>query len=188
MLRQLAKDQAQRSRDLGSFCEQFCLPSCSPKSRKQCKPKPKDSFRPKSRFSRYKKSKPTSNKSKPKIVAKKSTPSTSTGKCYRCGKPRYIARYCKFSKKVKTLNLDDSILSQIEHLLIEESDSDITDNEVEQSEQQFNQLEDDDLDSFSTSDSDRESQPEINVLTKERDLLLKLISNLSDTDQKKKIP
>jgi hypothetical protein len=93
-------------------------------------------------------------------------------------KSGHIAKYCKFSKKVKNLNLDESILNQIEHLLIEDGESDITDNE---SEQHFNQLEDDDLDSSSTFQSDQEdstSQLEINVLTKEQDLLLEIISNL----------
>jgi hypothetical protein len=67
-------------------------------------------------------------------VAKKITASSNFGKCYRCYKLGHIAKYYKFSKKVKNLNLDESIICQIEHLLLEDSDtSNIVDDELDSS-------------------------------------------------------
>jgi len=48
----------------------------------------------------------------------------------------------------------------------------------------FNQIENDDLDS-SESEQDHTSQAEVNVPTKECDLILELINNLNDSDHKK---
>ncbi|KAG5577338.1 hypothetical protein H5410_057472 [Solanum commersonii] len=74
-----------------------------------------------------------------------------------CNKPGHIAKYCKLSKRVKNLNLDKSVLNQIQNLLLEDSEnSDYAENEFENS---FNQIENDDLDS-SESEQDHTSQVE----------------------------
>jgi len=104
-----------------------------------------------------------------------------SGKCFKCNKPGHIAKYCKLSNKVRNLDLDESVFNQIEQLLLEDSDtSDVVDDELEK---QFNQLEDDDTKSSQSQSSQEE--PPINVLSKEQDLLLKIISNLQDSEQKK---
>lgn len=65
--------------------------------------------------------------------------------------------------------------------MLEDSDASIADDEPE------HQFKDDNIDScYSQSEQEEQnSQPEINVLSKEQDLLLKVISNLQDSDQKR---
>ncbi|XP_016500923.2 UV-B-induced protein At3g17800, chloroplastic-like [Nicotiana tabacum] len=81
------------------------------------------------------------------------------------------------------IDLDESILNQIEQLVLEDSDASIADDEPE------HQFKDDNIDScYSQSEQEEQnSQPEINVLSKEQDLLLKVISNLQDSDQKSQV-
>lgn len=135
-MRQLAKDRIQTRRYLESFCEQFGVPPCRKKTHRN----PAPTSRP--HVSRKSKSSPSKYKSAAKKPALR-TPNN--GKCNRCNKPDHIAKYCKLSKKIKNLNLDDFILNQIEHLLLEDSDNS---NDVgDEFEHNFNQIEIDDLES-----------------------------------------
>ncbi|XP_019256243.1 PREDICTED: uncharacterized protein LOC109234629 [Nicotiana attenuata] len=150
ILRHLAKYRTQTHRDLGSFCEQFGLPPCSKKPHKRRTTKDMEITKYRSSAPKFRKTKPFSSKSKTFPSKNKSTnfQTPNSGKCFKCNKPGHIAKYCKLSNKVRNLDLDESVLNQIEQLLLEDSDtSDVADDELEQ---QFNQLEDDDTNSSSS--------------------------------------
>ena len=133
MLRQLAKDRAQRRKDLGSFCEQFGLPSCYKKPHKR--PKPTKHFeKPPIYKKKYQPKQPLPIQSPP-IQSPQITNSSPV--CYKCHKPGHIARYCKLNQRISTLGLEDQVKTQISNLLIESETDD-----SEREEDYVNQLDD----------------------------------------------
>ncbi|XP_070050179.1 uncharacterized protein [Nicotiana tomentosiformis] len=183
ILRQLAKDRIQTRRDLGSLCEQFGLPPCSKKPHKRQTSKDMESTKYRSSAPKFRKTKlfPSKSKTFPSKHKPTNFQTPNSSKFFKCNKPGHIAKYCKLSNKVRNLDVDEYVPNQIEKLLLEDSDiSDVADDELEQ---QFNQLEDDDTKSFSSQSSQEEPAP--NILSKEQDLLLEIISILQNSEQKK---
>ncbi|MED6199808.1 hypothetical protein PIB30_079357 [Stylosanthes scabra] len=78
--------------------------------------------------------------------------------------------------KINNLNLDPQIEEQINNLLIESSDDDSN----HESSDDINNIQNDDIGSSSDSD-----EKEINVLTKDQDLLFEAIEAIGDPEQKK---
>ena len=117
ILREIAKDRAQTRCDLGSFCEQFGLPPCRKKYLWESTPR-KEEYASK-KFIKAKKPSPRIQQS----TKRTTSPPPNNGNCYRCNKPGHIAKYCKLSKKVKNLNLDESALNQIQNLLPEDREN-----------------------------------------------------------------
>ena len=177
--RQLAKEKAQNKRDLVTFCEQFGLPAC-PKKKKKQHPKKgfqKNNFFSKKRFSSRKNSDKPST-SKETNIPKLTTEPRTKVVYYNCGRQCYISKYYMLKKKLRNLNLDPSIEEQINNLLIETSKKEI--GEVF-SEENLNRIQQDDQ---VLSLEDDEIQ-EVNTLTKEQDLLFKAINSLPDPQEKK---
>ena len=120
-------------KELGSFCKQFdysigqnqtCKGDCSKMS--SSKKLSKDKFHKKRTseepFYRKPHRKTPHNKdrsSKPKRSLKDVT-------CYKCGKKGHISKYCKVSKKIQELDLEDETVTKILALLIETFESDNT--------------------------------------------------------------
>ncbi|KAH1197657.1 hypothetical protein GmHk_18G051390 [Glycine max] len=124
--RQLAKEKAQNKRDLVTFCEQFGLPAC-PKKKKKQHPKKgfqKNNFFSKKRFSSRKNSDKPST-SKETNIPKLTTEPRTKVVYYNCGRQCYISKYYMLKKKLRNLNLDPSIEEQINNLLIETSKKEI---------------------------------------------------------------
>ena len=46
--------------------------------------------------------------------------------CYKCGKKGHIYKYCKVSKKIQELDLEDETLVKLSALLLETSESETT--------------------------------------------------------------
>ncbi|XP_027337333.1 uncharacterized protein LOC113851039 [Abrus precatorius] len=103
--KQLAKERALNKKDLGSFCEQFGLPSCSTKKKKQA-PKKETVETYKKKHNR----KPPSKKQGESVIPINIPKKSRTGvTCYNCGKSGHISKYCRLKKKISSLNLEPSI-------------------------------------------------------------------------------
>ncbi|KAL5180742.1 hypothetical protein HKD37_01G001813 [Glycine soja] len=155
--RQLAKEQAQTKRDLGSFCEKFGLLACPKQKKKQNSRKEIHENKPvhKKRFPRRR----FSHK-----------PSTS-----------HISKYCRLKRKLRNLNLEPAIEEQINNFLIETSEEE-TETETSSStlfDENLNMVQQDDQ----PSSTDDERQ--INTLTREQDLLFEAINSIPDPQEKK---
>lgn len=180
---QLAKEKSQNRKDLGTFCEQFGLPPCTKKPKSKPKPSlPKPNFYKNSRNKSYNKSYKKFNSEPNKQpetgfpfsnIPKKSRSGTG---CYNCGKQGHISKYCRLRGKIKALNLDQDVEDRISNLLIESSEEE---SHKEPSED-LNQIQNDDL-----PEEDSESSSQINVLTKEQDLLFEAINAITDPQEKK---
>lgn len=86
--------------------------------------------------------------------------------CFRCGKQGHIAKYCKISKGIRELNLDEEIIHKIEMLMIQSSYSYSSEKEMS---------DDNQIDEIKTS-----SENEINVLTKNQEFLLEAVNKIDD--------
>ncbi|XP_061364817.1 uncharacterized protein LOC133308224, partial [Gastrolobium bilobum] len=107
---------------------------------------------------------------KPKKHKKQEQKQVKTFRNFR-KKPNYNKR---LKKKLNNLNLDPSIEEQINNLLIQSSDEE----SGKESSEDLNQIHEDDL----SSSEDSQSSQEINVLTKEQDLLFEVIDSISNFD------
>ncbi|MED6214792.1 hypothetical protein PIB30_106772, partial [Stylosanthes scabra] len=87
-----------------------------------------------------------------------------------------VSKYCRLKGRINNLNLDPQIEEQINNLLIESSDDDSN----QESPDDINNIQDDDIGSSSDS-----NEKEINVLTKDQDLLFEAIEAIGDPEQKK---
>ena len=100
--------------------------------------------------------------------------------CYNCGKKGHTSRFCKLSKKVNELNLDEDTIHQLNQLMVE-TDSSSSD-EIEKGLQIY------DLENSSTtiseSDGEEDTHFEINVLTKEEEIFLQTFDQITDPETK----
>ena len=121
----------------------------------------------------FSKKKYTIEKSKTPFNYKKAT-------CFKCGKKGNTAKFCRMSRKLHELDLDDEIFSKVAPLLVESSNSEPSmsgDSEPLQVDELI------DSNTFISSDSNTESYLKIkklNVLTKEQETFLELIKYISD--------
>ncbi|RDX97411.1 putative Polyprotein CP, partial [Mucuna pruriens] len=139
--RQLAKEKAQNKRDLGSFYEQFGLPTCSKQKKKQQSKKEFKNNKPISRRKFPKKKyveKPSPNK-EDKMQKIPKNPKTKIV-CYNCGKQGHVSKYCRLKKKIRDLNLEPIIEEQINNLFIETLEEE---SEKEYSSENHNQIQQD---------------------------------------------
>ncbi|XP_027368392.1 uncharacterized protein LOC113874369 [Abrus precatorius] len=121
--KQLAKEKSLNKKELGSFCEQFGLPSCSIKKKKQTHKKETDESHKKPYKRKYNR-KPL-KKHREDVIPSNIPRKLRTGvTCYNYGKLSHISKYCRLKKKINNLNLDPSMEDQINNLLIESSDED----------------------------------------------------------------
>uniref|UniRef100_A0A0R0K963 DUF7746 domain-containing protein n=1 Tax=Glycine max TaxID=3847 RepID=A0A0R0K963_SOYBN len=124
--RQLAKEKAQTKRDLGSFCEQFGLPTCPKQKKKQS---PKKGFHENKTFN--KKRFPIRKYSHKPSTSKDTNTTKPSMKtkivCYNYGKQGHISKYYRLKKKLRNLNLDPSIEEHINNMLIETSEEETKD-------------------------------------------------------------
>ena len=165
--KQLAKEKATSNKELGTFCEQFGFPAC--KKSRPSKPKHKQFRQHKPAY--HKPRKPFRKTPREHNKPKEDFPKTKLT-CFRCGKQGHISKYCRFSKKLnKIRNIDESVLEQINNLLIDTSESET---ETENTSDDLNNIQEDDLAGSSSS---------INVITKEQDLLFDIITKLPDDEQ-----
>ena len=101
----------------------------------------------------------------------------------KCNKLGHIVKYYKFNKKLTNLELDDGVLIQISNLLVETSSNE--EGESTEVELENNQMvQENNCYSFKSSKT-WSFKKEVNVLTKEHDLLFKVICHLPDDEQKK---
>nr|KYP58545.1 polyprotein [Cajanus cajan] len=158
--KQLAKEKSQNRKDLGNFCQQFGLP-CSKNSTKTKPRKPRKSSQPQQ--SKY-------HKPRTKF-------SRETRTCFKCGRQGHLAKFCRISSKVRELNLDPTLLDQLNNLFINSSDSDEEDKQSSSKDIQA----DDDL---SSSDESFES-PLINFIhNDEQNLLLDALKSIQDPHER----
>uniref|UniRef100_A0A151UGM7 Polyprotein n=1 Tax=Cajanus cajan TaxID=3821 RepID=A0A151UGM7_CAJCA len=94
-----------------------------------------------------------------------------------CKKPGHISKYCRLKRKISNLNLEPELEEEISSLLVETSEENSTDDYS--GEDIHNVQQDDDVSSYDSSDT-----ANINVLTKEQDLLFEAISSISDLEKK----
>ncbi|XLU70932.1 hypothetical protein S245_029985, partial [Arachis hypogaea] len=97
--------------------------------------------------------------------------------CYTCKKPGHVSKYCRLKGKINNLNLDPQIEEQINNLMIESSDDN---SGPESSDDNINNIQVDDVESSSDSDI-----KQINVLSKDQDLLFDAIEAIDNPEQKK---
>ncbi|KAH1221794.1 hypothetical protein GmHk_12G035129 [Glycine max] len=154
--RQLAKEKAQTKKDLGSFCEQFGLPTCPKQKKKQSSRK------------EIHENKPVNTKRFPRRRYSHK-PSTS-----------HISKYCRLKKKLRNLNLELAIEEQINNLLIETSEEETETSSSEPSDENLNLIQQDDQ--LSSTDDD---DGQINTLMREQDLLFEAINSIHDPQEKK---
>ncbi|KAH9699823.1 hypothetical protein KPL71_024517 [Citrus sinensis] len=184
--------------ELGSFCKQFnydpfktstskdCNGKCSSKPYKKYY-KLKSHRKPFQDFRELSYKKPSRPYKKPNFSKKKefrAKPKTpfnyKEATCYKCGKKGHTVKFCRMSRKLHELGLDEEIFSKVAPLLIESSDSESSmtgDSEP----LQIDELIDSDTSVSSDSDSKTESYlKKINVLTKEQETFLELVKHISD--------
>ncbi|KAH9781470.1 hypothetical protein KPL71_008488 [Citrus sinensis] len=187
--------------ELCSFCKQFnydpfktstskdCNGKCSSKPyKKHYKSKPfkkpfpdfrepshKKSTRPykKPHFSKRKLFKPFKSQQKTPFNYKEAT-------CYKCGQKGHTVKFCRMNKKLHELGLNDEILSKVQTLLIESSNSDSNSSLSGDSDPlQIDELVDSETSGLSDFDSET-SLKNINVLTKEQETFLELVKHILD--------
>ncbi|KAH9670355.1 hypothetical protein KPL70_016954 [Citrus sinensis] len=186
------------NQELGSFCKQFnydpfkgstfkdCNGKCSSKPYKKHY-KSKSHKKPFHDFRELSYKKPSRPYKKPNFSkrkdfrSKQKTPfNYKEATCYKCGKKGHTAKFCRISKKLHELDLDEEILSKVAYLLVESSNSEYSmtgDNDP----LQVDELMDSDTSESSSSDSDIESRlKKINVLTKDQETFLELVKHISD--------
>ena len=173
--KQLKWEQSKSKNELGSFCEQFGVECSSAKKKhksKHSKSKP-DSHYSKPFRRKFRRSNPTpktdSNPSSSYPVKKEPSDKRDMSKvvCYKCNKPGHYSKYCKFKKKLNELNLDDNIINKLDSILIQTS-SDSSDSS------------EDEIDDIGSSSSSHE----LNVLTKDQELLFEFCNSIQDPHQK----
>ena len=117
-------------KELGSFCKQFdysytqnqiCKGDCSKKFSSKKLSKNKFHKKRTSEEPFYKKPHKKSSHSKEKSSKPKRSLKDIT--CYKCGKKGHISKYCKVSKKIQELDLEDETMTKLSALLIETSES-----------------------------------------------------------------
>ncbi|XLV02595.1 hypothetical protein S245_016932, partial [Arachis hypogaea] len=158
--RQLAREKAQNRIDLGTFCEQFGLLACHP--RKSRRPSNRKIFKPN----------PEKNFRRPR----KHFQNLKSEKNFQKNFQKHVSKYCRLKGKINNLNLDPQIEEQINNLLIESSDSD----SGPESSDDINNIQVDDIGSSTDS-----NVKEINILSKDQDLLFDAIEAIGDPEQKK---
>ncbi|KAH9753342.1 hypothetical protein KPL71_015039 [Citrus sinensis] len=193
--------------ELGSFCKQFnydpfktstskdCNGKCSTKPYKKhykskFRRKPFQDFRelPYKKPSRpYKKpsfSKKKEFRAKPKTPFK--TPfNYKEAICHKCGIKGHTAKYCRMSRKLHELDLDEETLSKITFLRIESSDSESS-MSGDSDPLQVDELIDSDDSASSSSDSESDSYlKKINILTKDQEIFLELVKHIYDPNLQK---
>ncbi|XLU74983.1 hypothetical protein S245_034036, partial [Arachis hypogaea] len=175
--RQLAREKTQNRIDLGTFCEQFGLPACHPKKSKRPSNQKVFKSNPEKNFRRFKKGfqKPKNETGFQKDFQK--YPQKNPIICYTCKKPGHVSKYCRLKGKINNLNLDPQIEEQINNLMIESSDDN---SGPESSDDNINNIQVDDVESSSDSDI-----KQINVLSKDQDLLFDAIEAIDNPEQKK---
>ena len=118
---------------LGSFCKQFdhsysqtqtYKGDCSKKS--SSKKLSKGKFHKKKTFEEPFYKKPHRKTPHSKNRSSKPKRSLKDVTCYKCGKKGHISKYCKVSKKIQELDLEDETMTKLSALLIETSESDNT--------------------------------------------------------------
>ena len=123
-------------KELGSFCKQFdysysqskmCKGDCSKKS--SSKKLSKDKFHKKRTSEEPFYKKPHRKTPHSKDRSSKPKRSLKDVTCYKCGKKGHISKYCKVSKKIQELDLEDETMTKLSALLIETSESDNTSSE-----------------------------------------------------------
>nr|KJB23562.1 hypothetical protein B456_004G105400 [Gossypium raimondii] len=155
--KQLKKERYQCRKELGSFCHQFDIRN-EPTASKPRYPKIQ------------KRKETTKNKKKNKI--------DKTIKCYRCGKPGHISKYCKIKRKINNLNLDEEIEQKLNEILLETTSSEnYTSTETDE-------LQIDELHTTSQSSND-ENEPSINMLTKDQEFMIEVIDKIQDLELKR---
>ncbi|KAL4193075.1 hypothetical protein AMTRI_Chr06g197530 [Amborella trichopoda] len=198
--RQLDKQKITKRKELGDFCEQFGyyldkknMPDNVYKKKKKYK-KEKYKSKNKEKDRKYYK------KSKRKLINKFS-PNTKKRKklpvCYKCGKIGHYKHQCKLKKKIESLNLDDTIKSNLYNIISYDSSSSTS------SDSHLDQIDDDDLmwtntfdsttdieSSNSTEDNDCSCplpQHNVHTLTQEDNFILDIIDKISDPNEKRAV-
>ncbi|KAH9689129.1 hypothetical protein KPL70_015376 [Citrus sinensis] len=193
--------------ELGSFCKQFNYDPFKTSTSKDCngkcstKPYKKhynSKFRRKPfqdpRELHYKKpsrpyKKPSFSKKK-EFRAKPKTPfktpfNYKEAICHKCGMKGHTAKYCRMSRKLHELDLDEDTLSKVASLLIESSDSESS-MSGDSDPLQVDELIDSDESATSSSDSESDAYlKKINVLTKDQEIFLELVKHISDPNLQK---
>nr|KYP46182.1 Protein FAR-RED IMPAIRED RESPONSE 1 [Cajanus cajan] len=166
--RQLAKEKTQNRKELGTFCEQFGLPGCSKqKTRKSVRhDQPSNTHYKQQRHFRNPKRRNQTSTREPKIETKLPQGKNKSIVCYNCKKPGHISKYCRLKRRISNLNLEPELEEQINSLLVETSEEDSLD---DYSGEDIHNVQQDD----EVSSSDNSDTPNINVLTKELNLLSK---------------
>ncbi|KAH9792212.1 hypothetical protein KPL71_004030 [Citrus sinensis] len=187
--------------ELGSFCKQFNYDpfktSTSKDCNGKCSSKPykknyKGQRKPLRDFKEFSYKKPSRPYKKPNFSKKKdfrTKPKTpfnyKEATCFKCGKKGHTTKFCRMSRKLHELDLDEEILSKVASLLVESSDSESSmtgDSEPLQVDELINS----DTSVSNDSDSDTKSYlKKINVLTKEQETFLELVKHISDPNLQK---
>nr|KJB72069.1 hypothetical protein B456_011G157800 [Gossypium raimondii] len=173
--KQLKKERYQCRKELGSFCHQFDIRN-EPSSSKTCCPiKPK---KRKKNISEYYKKLKYRKYIKGKKQQKTENKIDKTIKCYRCGKPKHISKYCKIKRKINNLNLDEEIEQKLNEILLETTSSE-NDTSTEIDELQINELH------TTSQSSDDENETSINMLTKDQEFMIEVIDKIQDPELKR---
>ncbi|XLU99379.1 hypothetical protein S245_013719, partial [Arachis hypogaea] len=162
--RQLAHKKTQNRIDLEIFCEQFSLPSCHPKNLKD---------HPIEKILNLILKGISEDLEK---VFKNLRMKKVSNRISKSKKSGHVSKYCRLKGKINNLNLDPEIEEQISNLLIESSDDD----SGPESSDNINNIQVDDIGSSSDSEV-----KEINVLSKNQDLLFDAMEAIGDPEQKK---
>jgi hypothetical protein len=184
---QLKKDMKYAKQELGSFCEQYGFPPLIAPSTKH-------------KHKKYNHKKMKSYKSYKKYYESKNSKSFRPNKfkhnkkqpvCYKCGQTGHYKNNCKVKDKIKELNIDDKLKSQLLNIL---SESDTESEELLQIDDKNTTSQDDEY-----SDSSEENEigfcfckyknmctcrKEINTLTREERIILELIDQIEDPETK----